>query len=101
MTRFRFLLSLAVVAWMVVPGGQTQAQSAGDNSGYERWCAQCHGRDAGKLAQDGLRLSDGEVITRRQRAELRAFLDRHGRATPEERDRIYDLLRSSLDARTR
>jgi hypothetical protein len=57
------------------------------------------GNDAKTLAQSTLRMSGKNIVTSDRAIELRTFLNRHGRSTPDEAQPIYSLLRRYLAAK--
>ena len=76
---------------------QGEEASAG-RAAYEKYCANCHGADARKLARTTLTLTGDTLVTNRRASELRSLLDHHGRARSAEADQIHALLRSYLAA---
>lgn len=63
---------------------------------YERRCRICHDR-ASQFVRLRLALRDGAVVSRLSGEDVAAFLERHGRTTPEERQRLLDMFRFQLE----
>ena len=74
------------------------AEASAGRAAYEKYCANCHGADARKLARTTLTLTGDTLVTNRRASELRSLLDHHGRARGAEADQIHALLRSYLAA---
>ena len=74
------------------------AENGAGRAAYEKYCANCHGADARKLARATLTLTGDTLVTNRRASELRRLLDHHGRARGAEADQIHALLRSYLAA---
>lgn len=96
MTRCVCGIAILLIASAPVFSGTTTAQTARDFAIYEKRCGRCHGINAERLAQSTLRKEGKQVVTRDRAIELRKFLNRHGRSTPDEVHRIYSLLRRYL-----
>ncbi len=58
---------------------------------FQERCRICHLR-ARDLARDKLIVAGDDLQGRYSGNDVRAFLDRHGRLTPKERDVVYDML---------
>ncbi len=89
--------ALALAPALAPAVAQGEEASAG-RAAYEKYCANCHGADARKLARTTLTLTGDKLVTKRRASELRSLLDHHGRARGAEADQIHALLRSYIAA---
>ena len=88
-------LALALVLAPAVAQGE---EASAGRAAYEKYCANCHGADARKLARSTLTLTGDKLVTNRRASELRSLLEHHGRARGAEANQIHALLRSYLAA---
>ncbi len=86
------IVVLPLVALQVIASA-TSSLAEMDFPVYEKRCGQCHGSNVKELARNTLLKRGGVIVTRDRTVELRKFLNRHGRSTTIEADRIYSLLR--------
>jgi len=82
-----------LVASVQVVASASIAQAETDFAIYKKRCGQCHGTDVKELAHSTLLRRGKRIVTRDRAIELRKFLNRHGRSSTVEADRIYSLLR--------
>ena len=90
-------LALALAPGLA-PAAALGAEASAGRAAYDKYCANCHGADARKLARSTLTLTGDTLVTNRRASELRSLLDHHGRARGAEADQIHALLRSYLAA---
>lgn len=92
MTRYSRGIVSALVMSAHVFAGATVARAKTDFEIYMKRCGGCHGPNVKRLAQSTLHRRGEKILTRDRTIELRKFLNRHGRSTTAEADRIYVLL---------
>ena len=78
--------------------GATVARAKTDLEIYMKRCGGCHRPNVTRLAQSTWHRRGEKILTRDPTIELRKFLNRHGRSTTAEADRIYVLLRQYFTA---
>jgi hypothetical protein len=99
MNQYCYCTASLLIASATVFADATAAQTVKDLAIYEKRCGHCHGTNAKTLAQSTLRMSGKNIVTSDRAIELRTFLNRHGRSTPDEAQPIYSLLRRYLAAK--